>query len=130
MPSRGDAPETLRGPVLLLLGQGWPRVLLEAELADRGFDVAARPDVRAAVLRPPAGPGPGSLAAVLADETAAPEGDRALLDLLLDRHGRPPVVLLASGTAAPPVGPWTRVLRRPASVGAIADAVEAAARGA
>jgi hypothetical protein len=53
------------------------------------------------------------------------EDAQSLLEGLLVRHARPPLVLLARVMHAPPAGSWARVLRRPASIGEVVRAVEA-----
>jgi hypothetical protein len=118
-----------RPPVLLLSPDHWRRVLVAAELLERGYDVALRPDLAAAFLDPPAEPGRDPLALVVLDQAAMADEDRWLLDLLLARHGRPPALLLARGPGEPPPGPWARVLRRPVSVREVASAVEALTGG-
>jgi len=62
---------------------------------------------------------------VVLDEAAvAAAEERRVLDLVLDEHGRPPVVLLARPLHEPPVGPWERVVRRPFALGDLAAVVE------
>jgi hypothetical protein len=46
------------------------------------------------------------------------------LGRLMERHGGPPVLLLAHATSPTPTGPWQRVLQRPVSVADVVGAVE------
>lgn len=110
--------------VLLVLPEHWPRALLRAELVERGYDAVGVPDLATAVRSLPVEGDRRTIRLIVVDQAAVTGGDRWLLDLLVSRHGGPPVLLLAHALGEPPPGPWRRVVRRPALVGEIAAAVE------
>jgi ActR/RegA family two-component response regulator len=110
--------------VLVVDPDHWPRVYLRAELIERGFDADGYATVRDAALalalartrRP---------ALIVVDLSGAE--DETLVGALF-RSGAP-VVAVAGAAARDPGGhPWAAVLRRPVTIGAIADAVERLAR--
>ena len=108
--------------VLLIMPDQWPRALLRAELRERGYDALGAPGLPAALAYPVSVTGRGPVGLVLVDHAAlAPSVE--LLAPLLERHGHPVAVLLASGTRSPPGDAWTRVLRRPLTIASVADAV-------
>jgi DNA-binding NtrC family response regulator len=115
--------------VLVVTDEQWPRAGLRAELRAAGYDaVGARDLFEALVAYPRDAPGRGAVALLVIDQDAIErEGGEGptLLERLHARHGRPPIILLAHATRAAPAGPWTTVLRRPVTVGAIVDAVRA-----
>jgi hypothetical protein len=111
--------------VILAIPDQWPRALLRAELRERGYDAVGAKDLVDALGIPASDPGRGPVRLLLVDHGALAGPEDLLLFRLSGRYGDPPVVLLASAATAPPRGPWTRVLRRPVSIGEIADAVAA-----
>src|SRR5207237_8479256 len=105
--------------ILLVLHDQWPRSLLRAELIERGYDAVGAPDLRTAFRLPSLGEPRGPVRLVVLDEAAVAAEERRVLDLVLDEHGRPPVVLLARPLPAPPVAPWERGVRRRLAFGAL-----------
>lgn len=98
----------------------WPRALLRAELTELGYDAVGALDLEHAQQYPPSEPGRGPVRLIIVEQSVL-AGDA--LDRLRQRHGGPPVILLTGGAAPEPPGPWDRVLRRPISIGEIAEAV-------
>lgn len=113
--------------VILAIPDQWPRALLRAELRERGYDAVGASDLVDALGIPASDPGRGPVRLLLVDHRVVAGPEDLLLFRLRARHGDPPVVLLASATSSQERGPWARVLRRPLSIGEIADAVAALA---
>lgn len=130
MPTEGAASLPLR--VLLVLPDQWPRALLRAALREAGYDALGAPSLDAALLYPAEDEERGPVRAILVDQATLtePEAD-AILDTLLQRHGRPATVLLAhSAFAYPHLAPtaasrWQRIVQRPASIADLVGTVEA-----
>ena len=104
--------------VWIIDGEQWPRALLRAELIERGFDAAGYLAVRdaldAILERPPA------LVVVELRGQPMPVVERLL------RIGVPVVVIAgATEMAELPDAGWAAVMRRPVSIGEIADRVSA-----
>ena len=99
----------------------WPRALLRAELIERGLDAVGFPSIDEAILRLAVEQQrrPRLVLVNLTGQEVTP-GAVALLS-----SGGVPVVGVAGSVEAPgaPLG-LTEVLRRPLSLGEIADAVE------
>lgn len=121
------SPDAAQSPprVILVIPDQWPRALLRAELRERGYDAVGAKDLVDALGIPASDPDRGPVRLVLLDHRVLAGPEDLLLFRLRSRHGDSPVVLLASATAAPERGAWARVLRRPLSIGEIADAVAA-----
>jgi hypothetical protein len=119
------APDALDHPprVLLVMPEQWPRALLRAELRERGYDALGAPGLPAALAYPVTAADRGPVRLVLLDQAALSPAGEPLVARLRERHGHPATVLLARGGQAPGAGEWTRVLRRPVSIAALADAV-------
>src|SRR5206468_2850084 len=66
----------------------------------------------------------GPVRLVIIDQDVLDGPDLAHVSALRERYGEPDVILLARATIPPPAGPWTRVLRRPVSVGDVVSAAE------
>ena len=110
--------------VLIVSGSQWMRAGLRAELRERGFDAVGARDLAEAAryARPVGGRGPVGL--VLVDQLSlGDELDAHVLERLRDRLGAPLTVLVAPGNREAASGDWTAVLRRPISIGEIADYV-------
>jgi hypothetical protein len=107
-----------------------PRAALRAELIERGHDAIGFETLRDAVLagRLPGADAPALVVMDLQDQAV----DDPLLDALFVTG--PPVVAVAGATeegdARLRARPWARWLRRPITLGAIADAVAHIATGA
>jgi hypothetical protein len=131
MTSAGDHTRTPRrggAPVVWIVdADHWPRASLRAELLERGYEAVGFESARDAVLALAVGrtPRPALLVVDLAGQTA----DLAPLQALL-RAGAPAVgVGGALEWGAPPIAhlAWAAALRRPVTVGTIAETVEALA---
>jgi hypothetical protein len=109
--------------VLLVMSDQWPRALLRGALRECGYDaVGTRTLAGAARLTvPDRSRGPVGLV-VLAQETltSAEQGDLDRLRMATSA----PIVLLAPATRRVETGPWTRVIKRPVSIGTLVAAVE------
>jgi hypothetical protein len=117
---------TAAGPLVWVIGaERGPRAALRAELIERGYDAIGFETLRDAVLagRLPAAQRPAVVTIDLHDQRA----DAALLDALFALGA--PIVAVAGGaeTNDPRLRPrrWACWLRRPITLGAIADAIAA-----
>jgi hypothetical protein len=109
--------------VLLVMTDQWPRALLRAALRECGYDaVGTRTMAGAARLAAP-DRSRGSVGLVVLAQESLTGADRSDLDRLRGATGAP-IVLLAPATRRVEAGPWTRVIRRPVSVGTLVTAVE------
>lgn len=111
------------GPVWIVDAEHWPRAYLRAELIERGHDAVGFATTLDALTRLALRPEPPALLVIdLGSQPPKPQQ----LDALL-RGGFP---VLAIGGAREWASeslrarPWAAFLRRPLTVGAIADAVE------
>jgi hypothetical protein len=117
---------TAGGPLVWLIAtERGPRAALRAELIERGYDAVGFETLRDAVLtgRLPGAPRPAVVTIDLHEQLA----DEALLDALFALGAR---VIAVAGTAETSdarlrARPWAAWLRRPITLGAIADAVVA-----
>ena len=111
-------------PIVWVIGSDhWPRSYLRAELIERGLDAIGFVTPREALVRLETRAPPPALAVVDLHEQAATE--RGLAPLL--SAGFPVIALGGAAEWADPARrgyPWTRFLRRPITIGAVADAVE------
>lgn len=110
----------------------WPRALLRAALREAGYDAVGAPGLSGALHYRVAAPDRGPVRLVVIDQDAMPGSDAGGdLTALIDRHDSPELILLAKGgSAAPLPGPareiaWRRIVRRPASIAELVDAVRA-----
>jgi hypothetical protein len=117
--------------VLLVMPDQWPRALLRAALRGAGYDAVGAPGLPGALRYRAAVPDRGPVRLVVIDQDAlrAPEAEGELA-ALTSRHGGPELMLLARGGAAPlpPAAreiTWRRIVRRPASMADLVDAVRA-----
>jgi hypothetical protein len=110
--------------ILLVMPDHWTRVLLRAELIERGYDAVGAPDLAAALLCRPVERARGPVRGILIDQEVLVEPAVPLLEILVSRHWNPPVLLLASALVSAPAGPWKRVLHKPAAIGGIGSAIE------
>jgi hypothetical protein len=109
--------------VLLVMPEHWPRALLRAELIERGYDVVGAPDLATALLSRPVEKERGPVRVILIDQDALVEPQSNLLDLLVSRHRKPRLVLLARTQLKTPPGAWDKIVPKPALIGQIATAV-------
>jgi hypothetical protein len=104
----------------------WPRSYLRAELIERGLDAVGFVTLREALARLAVDPSRPALAIVDLHEQAVSE--KAISTLLAAGF---PVIAIggAAEWADPTLGnhPWALFLRRPLTIGAIADAAQAVA---
>jgi DNA-binding response OmpR family regulator len=114
--------------VLVVDPDHWPRAYLRAELLERGFDAdgyaTVRDAVRALALSRARRP------ALIVVDLSGQAGDERLVSALF-RPGAPVVAIVGAAAASDlhtRAHPWAAVLRRPVTIGAIADAVERLAR--
>src|SRR3954447_23175779 len=109
--------------VLLVMSDQWPRALLRGALREGGYDAVGTRTLAGAtrLAAPDRSRGPVGLV-VLAQETltGSEPGD---LDRLRAATGAA-IVLLAPATRRVEAGPWTRVIRKPVSIGTLVAAVE------
>lgn len=124
MARRGNA---LLPRIVFVSDDQWLRAGLRAELRERGYDAIGARDVAEAArtAKPEAGRGPVRL--VLVDQASL--GDELDADAVRRVHRatwNAPMVLIASGNRPQAQGEWTDVLRRPITIGEIADYVSRA----
>jgi len=110
----------------------WPRALLRAALREAGYDALGAPGLAGALRYRATVPERGPVRLVLIDQAALTGAQaRDQLAALSSRHGRPELMLLAKSGAAAPGPPvageivWRRIVRRPASIAEVVDAVRA-----
>ena len=116
-------------PVWLVGAERWPRALLRAELIERGYEASGFARLADLVSALPAAREPPVVIVLdLSGQALAPAALAALAATGI------PVLAVAGATeaAAPAVRgfPWAALLRRPVTLGQIADAVARAAPGA
>ncbi len=117
----------MAAPIVWVIGSDhWPRAYLRAELLERGFDavgfVALRDALARLVVAPAAGERPALVVVDLHDQ-AVP--DRGLSTLL--GAGAPVIAIGGAAEWADPglrARPWALFLRRPVTIGAVADAAQ------
>ena len=109
--------------VLLVMPEQWPRALLRAALREVGYDAIGTRTVRGARTLLTSGEGRGSVRLILLDQDALTEDAQRDLEMLR-RDSDAPLVLLAPATRRVSEGGWTGVLRRPLTVGELAQAIE------
>ncbi len=133
-PAAPPPPDTDVSPpprVLLVMPDQWPRALLRAALREAGYDAVGAPSLPAALRYPAQVSDRGPLRLVLVDQAVLDdEGAATLLAALLRRHQDPVPLLLARATRPspppPPGAAWRHVISRPASLGDLVAAVQAA----
>lgn len=110
----------------------WPRALLRAALREAGYDAVGAPGLAGALHYRATAPGRGPVRLVLIDQDAlGGPGSGRELTALIGRHGGPELVLLAKGGPSAPLPPaareavWRRIVRRPAGIAELVDAVRA-----
>jgi hypothetical protein len=106
----------------------WPRATLRAALREVGYDAIGTRSPSGALVYAARDLGRGPVRAIVVDagvlSPSSPDAaDTDALELLLQRHGVVPLVLLGSAVHAEPPGAWTRILRRPFSIQDVVVAV-------
>lgn len=124
--STNDEP-AIEPRIVVALADRWACVVLCAELRERGH-VAGCADRLAAALLLPDPRQAGPVRAVLADRESLRDRDVAVLRWLRALGHGPAVILLTAADAPDVPGPWDRGLRRPVTIGAIADVLEESVR--
>jgi hypothetical protein len=109
--------------VLLILPHHWHRALLRAQLREVGYDAVGASDLAEALAYDATEPGRGAVRLVVVDQSALLGLDSGVLSKLLERHGRPPSVLIQSAGLSRLAGRWQHVLHRPVSIASIVDCV-------
>lgn len=95
----------------------WPRALLRGALRESCYDAVGTRSLESAARIPVREAGRGPVSLIVVDQDALKD-DTALasLEMLLQRHGSPPTLLVAHATRAPSERAWSQVVRRPVSV--------------
>jgi CheY-like chemotaxis protein len=119
--TRRPSNEDLPPRVLLVMPNQWHRSLLRAQLRELGYDALGAPDLEASLLYPAAEPERGPVGLILVDQQALVRDDHGLLKQLMDRHGRPPLVLIAPAGQRPAEGQWQQVVTRPVSIAELTE---------
>ncbi len=114
------------GRVLLVIPDSSVRVLMRAELIERGHDAVGAVTLADALACPTVDPGRGQVWLVLVDQAALEEAKPSAAEQLPLRFPEASVVLLASRSSERPRGPWTQVIERPVSIGEVASFVDRA----
>ena len=113
--------------VLIISDDQWLRAGLRAELRERGYDAVGARDVPEALASGRPDPDRGPVALILVDQEAlGSEIGAGMLTRVQARLGSPAVVLIAPGNRQAAEGDWATVLRRPLTIGEIADHVQRA----
>jgi hypothetical protein len=107
---------------LIVMPEHWTAALLKAELLERGWDAACAPSMAEGLVLA-AG---RKISVALVDQAALSSRDPRLLAWAVAHEGMR-LVLLTGAMTEQARGPWQRVLRRPLSLGAIADALASSA---
>jgi hypothetical protein len=109
--------------ILLVMPAQWPRALLRAALRELGYDAIGTRSVNGARALLPSGEGRGPVRLILIDQDALTEDAQRDLEKLR-RASDAPLVLVAPATRRVSEGGWAGVLRRPLTVGELAQAIE------
>jgi CheY-like chemotaxis protein len=109
--------------ILLVMPAQWPRALLRAALRELGYDAIGTRSVNGARALLPSREERGPVRLILIDQDAITEDAQTDLEKLR-RRSDAPLVLLAPATRRASEGGWAGVLRRPLSVGELAQAIE------
>jgi hypothetical protein len=109
--------------ILLVINDQWPRALLRASLREVGYDASGTRALRGALHQAAPDPERGLIRLVVLDQDVLADEEQGQLEELRRQTGAP-ILLLAPATRPVRPGPWVQVLRRPASIGSIAQAVE------
>ena len=109
--------------VIIVSHEQWARAGLRAELRERGVDAVGVRDIPEALTQHPKSErGPVRLL-LIDQDTLSDDVHAGMLARVRARLGDPRVVLLAQATRETPSGDWALILRRPVTIGEVADAV-------
>jgi hypothetical protein len=101
----------------------WPRALLRAALREAGYDAAGTRSLDGARRLGQPEAGRGAVGLIVLGQEAVTPADQPDLERL--RHAtQAPILLVAPAGREVADGPWTRVVRRPVSIGELVHAVE------
>jgi hypothetical protein len=110
--------------VVIVSHEQWARAGLRAELRERGVDAVGVRDIPEALTQHPQ-PGRGPVRLLVIDQDRlSDEVHVGMLARVRARLGDPGMILLAHATRETPLGDWKLVLRRPVTIGEVADAVQ------
>lgn len=110
--------------IVIVSDDQWLRAGLRGELRERGYDAIGARDLGEALLASRPEPGRGPVRLVLVDQASlGTELESEAVHKLHRSTWRARLVLIAPGNRKEAEGPWTDVLRRPITVGEIADYV-------
>jgi hypothetical protein len=101
----------------------WPRALLRAALREVGYDASGTRALKGALHQAASEAGRGPVRLVVLDQDALTAADERHLEALR-RITDAPIVLLAPVMRGVREGPWTRVVRRPISIGTLVQVIE------
>lgn len=108
--------------IVIVSNDQWVRAGLRGELRERGYDAVGARDVADAVHASRPDPGRGPVRLVLVDQTLlGAELEADAIERLHRATWRARLVLVAPANRKEAAGPWTDILRRPITVGDIAD---------
>jgi hypothetical protein len=110
------------GRILLVVPDHWTRVVLRAELLERGYDAVGTPNLTAALAVSPVDER-GPVRLILLEHGAIAGSDRSEVERLASQHQDPPLVLLAPAFADPPAALFRRVVRRPITINDLLEVV-------
>jgi hypothetical protein len=116
-------PADLPPRILLVMPDQWPRALLRAALREAGYDAIGTRSVKGARFRLASDEGRGPVRLILLDQDVLTEDARGDVDELR-RSSDAQLALLAPATRRVHEGPWSRIFRRPLSVGEVVQAIE------
>ena len=110
--------------IVIVSADQWLRAGLRGELRERGYDAVGARDVAEAIRASRLEPGRGPVRVVLVDQVSLGAAlEPAAVDELHRATWRARLVLLAPRNRKEADGPWADILRRPLTMGDIADHV-------
>jgi hypothetical protein len=123
--SRNRIEEAVEPAILLAFGDRWTATLLRAELLERGHEASRTTHVARAILTSES----GRIRVLAVEHPTISARDRLVVEWFRKLTGTPKVVLLTGASADVEPGPWDRVLRRPITIGSIAEVITELAYG-
>lgn len=109
--------------VIVVEPDQWPRAIMRAALIEAGYDAIGSRGLAASLRIPAADPVRGSVVAVVVDNDALAAASIDVGRSFRQRFRGAAMVLIARPTRAAARGSWAAVLKRPASVADVVDAV-------